>query len=566
MKKIMFYACLMVSLLVSLTACDDEYKDETYVLYDMQPASTYLSNRSEDFSEWIKIMKYADLYNAINQATQYFTLFVPNNQAVMEFYQRKGVVSIEDLGEEYAKTLVRYHVINDTINQETFIGTEGDLETQTLSEDYLNVSFGTGDNNAGGLQSLYLNKEAHVIELANRVTNGYVYVLEDVLTPLTESVYERIRERSEYTIFGDALDKTGLGTRIHTMYEDVTDSYGRVTQQKRNYTLLAVTDETFRSNGINDLNGLVAQLGAGSDYTASGNALYQYVAYHIISGMYSLGRMQQFDTEDATSKLWNTLSEGNLIKVSEEESGFYLNYYDRDSRSQFVEDNCDIQAKNGYVHQLSSCLWVAEPEPETVLFDLCDFEEIANAIAAGKADANCTYQTIGTTEGWLKMDELGIYEYYAPNPSSWTQEGCMNYMTAKSSNDWKDANNHDYLVFNVGYMGWFSVKTPTILKGKYKVSIQFGHAKSIDFIANATSPSNGGQMDISFDDKAITCYPYMSDHKTGGSYNFLYEVGEWVFGETSSHTFKLLLKDPVASSNGSYRMYIDYILFEPVIE
>ena len=80
-----------------------------------------LSNRSDDFSEWIHIMKYADLYNAVNQATQSFTLFVPNNAAVKEFYNRKGVSSIEDLGTEYARSLVSYHIVQDTISQEIFI-------------------------------------------------------------------------------------------------------------------------------------------------------------------------------------------------------------------------------------------------------------------------------------------------------------------------------------------------------------------------------------------------------------------------------------------------------------
>ena len=82
---------------------------ETLRVFDTQPAATYLSSRSEDFSEWIHIMKYADLYNAVNQATQRFTLFVPNNTAVQEFYTRRGVSSIEELGTEYARNLVSYH-------------------------------------------------------------------------------------------------------------------------------------------------------------------------------------------------------------------------------------------------------------------------------------------------------------------------------------------------------------------------------------------------------------------------------------------------------------------------
>ena len=81
MKKI--YWMLFIIL---CAACNDPYDGDTYVVFDMQPAGTYLSNRSDDFSEWIHIMKYADLYNAVNQATQSFTLFVPNNADVKEFF------------------------------------------------------------------------------------------------------------------------------------------------------------------------------------------------------------------------------------------------------------------------------------------------------------------------------------------------------------------------------------------------------------------------------------------------------------------------------------------------
>lgn len=571
MKKIRNLYVLM--LIIICTACDDPYKGDTFVVYDIQPASTYLSSRPEDFSKWVEIMKYADLYNAINQATEYFTLFVPNNKAVEEFYQKKGVSSIEELGKEYARNLIGYHVIQDTIDQQTFIETEGELEKKTISEDYLSVSYGTGEG-TGGLQSLYLNKEAHVIELANVVSNGYVYVLDDVLTPLTESVYERLSEKSEYSLFKTVLDATGLATRINTIYEEVEDADGKKIQQKRNYTLLAVTDDVFHQDGITSLESLAQKLGANSSYTDPENELYKYVAYHIISGSYALKKLQSFDTEDATSKLWNTLSEGNLIKISDENGVFYFNYYDKENRATFIEDECNLQAKNGYIHQISAYLPVAEPEPETVLYDICDYEEIANWIAAGNVSfPEMKYQTVhSTTEGNSDVGNLGIYQWNAPNPSPFRPANLPNtlitYFTAKSNNDWKDANNHDFLMINLGNQGWISMQTPTIMKGKYKITMAFGHAKSMDFIAKAESGSNGGRMDISFDgENTVTCYPYMSDHKTGGSYNFTYTIYEELeFTTTTSHTFKLILNDPVASTNASYRIMIDYILFEPIIE
>lgn len=82
---------------------------------------SYLQNRSNDFSEWIKILKYGDLFNAINRADDAFTVLAPTNDAVQRFYEKKNISSIEELGREYARTLAKYHIINDSIDQEEFV-------------------------------------------------------------------------------------------------------------------------------------------------------------------------------------------------------------------------------------------------------------------------------------------------------------------------------------------------------------------------------------------------------------------------------------------------------------
>lgn len=148
--------------------------------------------------------------------------FVPNNTAVQEFYTRRGVSSIEELGTEYARNLVSYHIIQDTINQATFIEKEGALAKRTVSDDVLMVSFGSAENGGGGMRSVYLNSEAHVLEFANPVSNGYIYVLGNTLTPLTESVYARISESGRpYTLLKSALDATGWGTELNIIYDEL---------------------------------------------------------------------------------------------------------------------------------------------------------------------------------------------------------------------------------------------------------------------------------------------------------------------------------------------------------
>ena len=118
-------------LCITCYSCDDPYKDTVFKVYDVQPAATYLQNRPDDFSEWVKVLKYGDLFNAVNRAEDAFTVLAPTNDAVLRFYEKKGVTSIEDLGYEYARTLVTYHVINDSIDREDFVKS-GELPGRTL--------------------------------------------------------------------------------------------------------------------------------------------------------------------------------------------------------------------------------------------------------------------------------------------------------------------------------------------------------------------------------------------------------------------------------------------------
>jgi len=560
-------------LLILCAACSDPYEGDTFVVFDTQPAATYLSTRSEDFSEWISIMKYADLYNAVNQATQYFTLFVPTNQAVKDFYSRKGVSSIEELGTEYARNLVSYHVVQDTINQATLIEKEGALAKRTVSDDILMVSFGSAEMGGGGMQSVYLNSEARILEFANSVSNGYVYVLENVLNPLTESVYERLSESGQpFTILKEAMDVTGIGSELNIIYDEVTNESGVTTRQKRNYTLLAVTDAVFQEAGVASLQDLVRLLGADSDYTNPSNALYQYVAYHVLSGSYDLGSLKSFDTKDANSKIWNTLNAGSVVRISEEDGAFYLNYRD-DGRAVFMEDYCNLQAKNGYIHRVSSYLPVAEVEPETVLFDVCNYSIIGDWIAAGNGEEGIKFQESAGKDMERKCDVAGLncYQYSLNNPGG-TYSKWLNvaYLVSKTNSDWISANNADLLMLNLGNVGWISMQTPSIIKGKYKVTLQFGYATSQKFIVTKSDGSNGGQMTFSFDgENSVTCSPYLTLSSSAALGVYQYELYEELeFTETSTHTFRLIMNDPAASSSKcpNYRIYLDYLLFEPIFD
>jgi len=585
MKKLMrLYAWM----LIALCACNDPYADTTYQVYDVNPIGTYLSSHPDDFSEWVEVLKYADLYNAINQASEAFTAFVPDNEAMKQYYQAKNVSSIEGLGKEFAVELAKFHIIHDSINIDTFLA-GGKLETRTLSDDNLSVSFNE-DEGEGGINSVYINNEALVkppVE-AIETSNGFIYVLKGVLSPLVESVYERIEQSAgDYSIFKEILDLTQWSDSLNTIYDQIRQSDGTYLSQKRNYTLLAVSDQSFKKSGIYSVNDLITRLNAKSDYTDKNNELFLYTAYHIIAGSYSLLELKQFQTASKI-KLITTLSE-NVLQITEEEHNkeYYLNYDGgEDKRAQFIDAASDVSAKNGMVHQVDAYLPVWESViPVEVIFDVTDYPEVAdwvNTYGPTLGAGELAYQTSPSKaggEGYITITQVNCYDVYYPNPcNQGSYPAGIQYRTGREDSDWSNLMYHDHMIINVGTNGYVEMTTPAIIQGKYKVILHVSYATSQLFILRQTSGSNGGEMRFTFDPNtdneiSITGKPYTTYPDNGTSSGPALGRHSWVmfneldFAKTGTHRFRITVLDPAASvSTVNYRLGIDYIQFVPITD
>jgi uncharacterized surface protein with fasciclin (FAS1) repeats len=564
MKNLIYITLLM---LFALYSCEDPYKNTTYQVYDVNPISTYLDSRPDDFSEWVAILKYADLYNAMNLASSSFTAFCPTNKAVAAFYSKKGVNSIQELGKSYARDIVKYHLVADSINLDKFI-TGGKLPSMTVSGDYLTVSFDTTSTTGGGFNSVYLNKEAHVKEFAIQATNGYVYVLDDVMIPIVETVYQKLAQAGNYTIFSDALQQTTWKDSLNIVYDTIKLANGSISEKKRNFTLLAVPDEVFAASGITSVGDLASKLKAGSDYSNTGNALFKYMAYHTLSGNYSIDNLKTFDGTDK-SKTWETLAD-SVFQVSLQDDGkYYINYKGGETiRANFTTEKSDVAARNGVIHALTGYMPIyVLIEPQTVYFDFCNYPDV-NTYIKLYGTSGQVYQTENATTEYrtplASLTSTYTYELGPSGPASTSSYNYLDYFTVKTSN-WSSCLYSDQLILNLGYMGHVSMKTPTIIAGKYKVTLNFCYATSMDFMRTSSDGSNGGQMQFTFDgEKEQRLAPYsnvpantLDDYKA-----VLYD--ELEFTKTSSHTLKIVVMDPAASTNSKFRIQLDYLLFEPI--
>lgn len=578
MKNIVKY-CLLL-LFVTYYSCDDPYKDTMYMAYDVQPAGSYLQTRPDDFSEWIKVLKYADLFNAINQADDAFTVLAPTNTAVEAFYARKGVTSIEELGQTYARSLAQYHILTDSVQRDEFVK-GGALEPKTLSGDILEVTFDE-DSGDGGFNSVYINREAHVKEFAVSTANGVVYVLDDVLSPATETIFERLSGYENYRILCDALEMTEWNATLNTISKASEDLAGNKTEQRCYYTLLAVSDEVFQQAGISTAAELASKLDAGTDYTSTDNALNRYVAYHILEGSYKLAALQTFNQEGLTRRLWDTMAENALIMVSKENNGYYLNYDGGDMKAQFLEeeDNANEQVKNGYIQRIDGYLPICTTlRPISYYFDICDFPEVASYIGSYGKDGQLYQQKIGDAEGATALANangsyIACYDMtMGPSGTSTTGWANLEYRTAHNKYEytWWKMLNYDQLIVNIGYNGTLTMSTPTILAGKYKVTLYFTYATSMNFMRLAgdvdSQGSNGGLTSFTFDNnpsQSASRAIYASvPNNTLDCYNTVL-FDELEFSSTQAHSLQLVVLDPAASTHSSFRLQLDYLLFEPI--
>lgn len=568
----------LLLLVAFFSACNDPYEDSTYQVYDMNPISSYLETRSDEFSEWITVLKYADLFNAVNQASSYFTVLVPTNEAVRSFYLKKNVSSIQELGKDYARSLAEYHIVNDSINLNTFVQ-GGKLEAKTLSDDYLSVSFDESSE-TGGFNSIYVNKEAHVKELAIQVSNGYVYVLNDVMSPLVENLYERISENSDkYSIFIEALNQTSWKDSLSIIYDEIRQEDNTVIQQKRNYTLLAVSDDTYRSEGVTSVADLAVKTGAvGTDYKDETNELFRYVAYHVIGGSYSVFDFNNF-SGGTTTKLWTTKADAVLEASLQSGNKLYFNYegeIDGQSvKAMFVEDGSDVQAKNGILHEIDSWLPLWESEiPVLVEWDFADYEEVAAWVNGGYGDPDQKYQTVDEGEHQSDVSSLACYTIDAKSSATSTDGSNggyypVGYATPKTGSAWTNCKNKDHIYLNLGYNGSIIMKTPILIAGKYKVILKVTYSTSMNFMRTMTSGSNGGKIRFTFDGDSettteIPIYASITANTLGLYDTVIYDEIE--FSKTGTHSMKMVIADPAATSNSKFRIQLDYMTFEPIIE
>ena len=217
--KTTFLPKALVALTVTaatLTSCDKDVFDVSdhdggaYKSALYSPIAEYLETEN-DFSEYTKALRYSGMFNALNQSSKgtSFTAFVPTNEAMQDFYTRRGVSSLEELTPDYVRHFVLYHTLSDSLTIDQFV-----TKTELTNLEDEPMSLWIDPDNAG--QAL-LDDEARITEMGLPASNGKIYVLSSVLTPLVETVADRVAEMGNSSIMLEALEASGWKKELATV-------------------------------------------------------------------------------------------------------------------------------------------------------------------------------------------------------------------------------------------------------------------------------------------------------------------------------------------------------------
>jgi len=514
-------------------SCKDGFEEETYTAYEDTPIGLYLKNNTDKYGLWVQILEKADLYNTLNIAAIY-THFVPVNAGVERYLEKMNLKSVDDMTKEQADYLVRYHLIRGALVEFAHFQS-GAINELNATDDNLFVEF-----RAGGTESIYLNGVSRFNSYDIKATNGLIHSIDDVLIPLIATVYDRLQEEQSWSLFRELVELTGYKERLAAIYTETTDPLGNPIQQRFKYTAFVVSNETFAQEGIRSVQDLLDKLevAVGGNYTDTEHALNKYVAYHLLAQQRSFADLGQFPEGEYKMNL-QTLAPNELVKVSDRAGALLLNEnVETEEAIAFKQTN--IACKNGVVHEVDNWMPLFLPEQVSVIWEFTDYPDIeANVSQYRNSSLSSTYN-----KSFLQNELTSIIWSAQPE----YRPDVLTYRNARSADGifYNDVLNYDHLRVELGESGWIEMKSPTIVRGKYKVSFVWPSHKY---------SSNTGIAAFVLDNQMIHARLVISNSKTDRV--LTQAMGTVDFKETTSHTLRILSLD-------GKLITMDYLKFDPV--
>lgn len=376
MKKLFYILIGIMGLSTMLTttvSCiDNDPTKESYYTFTGEMVTDYLENRNEDFSEFIEVLKRAELWDLLSTYGE-FTCFAPTNSAMDTYLKAHGYGTVDNMPDAECDTLAWMHILKAAYFTTEF--GEGSLPSTNLNGRYLTLSCDAEGDDNDDLAAVWRVNGSELIARDDSVENGVMHVVNRVISASSILIGEKVIADPNLKIFGQALQLTGLADSLvtwidesyhpdvaHTAVNTKDASHKRIfggndtwwrypATREFKYTIFAETDSILehKSKGrIKTIDDLIAYAKEvydvtypddkdkyDDDYTNRRNPLNRFVAYHIldrqttyseitISELFSIKSYFQTSVQDI-QEFYETLCPYTIMKVCDASGQKYIN-------------------------------------------------------------------------------------------------------------------------------------------------------------------------------------------------------------------------------------------------
>ncbi len=412
----------------------------------------YLDKRTDSFSLFRQILDRTETSAFLNAYGAY-TCFAPTNSAVTKYLAKIGASSVAAADLAVLKDMVRLHLLEDTVYTGSF--TDGKLPVITMYGQFLVTSVA----NKSGVSSYVVNRQATVLESNIRVGNGIIHIIDEVLLPASKTIAEQLAAKPEYSIFVQALQETGYYAQLNTVSSNLATRWK---------TVIAESNRALADSGITTYAQLKAKYSQTGNPALANDSLHMYIAYHVTEGLKFLGDI----IGTATHETWlpQEVISVKLIDqevvINEDEFNGVLEIGVRLDRSK-----SDVAATNGVWHDAKAHFMVKFRKPTALYWDVSSFTEIMKLPAYYKR-ANYNFTRATEADNPIKDS------YWGWGPLAGTN--VLSYLYSASSSITNYAYNSDVNMLPMGLPNrpvWWEMKTPPIIKGRYKVWVCYRQQK-----------------------------------------------------------------------------------------
>jgi len=447
-RKITYLVLLGALVIFMINACKRE--SLTLSTTDDVNITGFLEKNPEKFSLFTQILERSGTKGYLAAYGKY-TIFTPDNNAITAWLKELNKTAVDQLSAAELKDIVRFHILPDTVATGKF--TDGKLNQITLYGQYLQ----TGVVFKDGVSSYIINKQALITQSNVRVGNGIIHVIDHVLTPSTKTLAVSIETNSRYSIFTQALKETGFYDSLNYVQSAIPDT------TRRFQTVILESDSAIKAAGFSNYAALKAKLSKTGNPQSHADSLWMYVAYHISTGA-------NYTPDIVSSPSLATLVPSEIVTTKLVGTRILLN---EDEFNGVIEPGVEVNrtfsnvtTANGVLHESKSFYKIKPRVPTGVYFDISDQPEL-KLMAAWRVPG----QNISLIQNG-KFVLSGLRADRIPGRLHLNSTSTLPIGTS----DGRSYANRDVIQFsmttnNTARNIWVELRTPMLVKGKYKVWI-----------------------------------------------------------------------------------------------